>query len=132
MLLSSVGTRRVLVSFVVIVLLQQAAGPVQAWFAQRSQLATLRAEVAARQAAVGELEDQAERLQDPAYVEDLARTRLHMVRPGEQSYIVVGGQRPVITDAPLVTTVATDVGQPWWTTLVKHIAAGPEINAAAR
>jgi len=131
-LLSSVGTRRVLVSLVVIVLLQQAAGPVQAWFAQRTQLATLRAEVAARQAAVSELDDQANRLKDPAYVEDLARTRLHMVKPGEQSYIVVGGQRPVLTDAPLVTSVATDVGQPWWTTLVNHIAAGPASASAAR
>ena len=132
MVLSSVGTRRVLVSFVVIVLMQQAAGPVQAWFAQRSQLATLRAEVAARQAAVDELGSQADRLKDPAYVEDLARTRLHMVKPGEQSYIVVGGQRPVIADAPLITSVATDVGQPWWTTVVKHIAAGPDTRANAR
>jgi len=126
-LLASVGVRRVLFSLIAIIFVQQAAGPVQAWFAQRSQLVTLRAEVAAREAAVSDLKQQAARMRDPAYVEALARTRLHMVKPGERSFIIVGGKEVAAPDAPLVTSVNTSVGQPWWTTLVNQVKAGGQL-----
>ena len=34
---------------------------------------------------------QRDQLTDPATVERLARSRLHMVRPGETAYVVIGG-----------------------------------------
>ena len=129
-LLASVGVRRLLFSLLAIIFVQQAAGPVQAWFAQRSQLVTLRAEVAAREAAVSDLKQQAARMRDPAYVEALARTRLHMVKPGERSFIIVGGKEVAALDAPLVTNVSTNVGQPWWTTLVNQVKAGGQLPSS--
>ena len=73
--------------------------PMRQFFAQRDRLAEAQARQRAQAARVAELEAAKERLQDPAYVERLARERLRYVRPGEVPFIVVGPSAPAEAEA---------------------------------
>jgi len=46
-----------------------------------------------------QLEERLDRLEDPEYVEKLAREQLDLVRPGEISYVVVPPPEPTETQA---------------------------------
>ncbi|MCH9815314.1 MAG: septum formation initiator family protein [Actinomycetia bacterium] len=63
--------------------------PVRSWLTQRANLVELREDIAAAQVRVDALQQQRDSWQDPQYVEDQARLRLNMVRPGEAGLIVV-------------------------------------------
>jgi cell division protein FtsB len=71
--------------------------PLREYFQQRGRVADLRARTAEQDARVETLEERKRRLDDPAYVERLARERLHYVRPGETGYIVIA---PTPTPTP--------------------------------
>ncbi len=63
--------------------------PMREYLAQRARVARLEAQVSEQQRLVDALEARKQQLQDPAYVEQLARERLHFVRPGEIPYILL-------------------------------------------
>ncbi|WP_332307035.1 FtsB family cell division protein [Thermobifida cellulosilytica] len=67
------------------------AYPLREYIAQRAQIAQLKEERERTREAVEELTERYEELQDPAYIEREARSRLHYQYPGEQTYIVIGG-----------------------------------------
>jgi hypothetical protein len=77
---------------VIVTLLVTLSVPARAWFAQRSQIATLRADVETTQQRVSDLQVQQERWQDPAFVAAEARRRLHFVLPGEVGYVTLGSK----------------------------------------
>src|SRR5690348_2712092 len=56
--------------------------PFKIWLAQRGEIASLQVQTRAQQQHVAALQQQAQQWQDPAYVEQQARLRLHYVRPG--------------------------------------------------
>src|SRR5262249_60815532 len=67
------------------------AYPVREYIAQRRQIDQLQAE---RQMLNGQLEalqHEQQRLADPAYIEQLARNKLHMCLKGQTCYVVIGG-----------------------------------------
>ena len=68
--------------------------PFKIWLAQRGEIASLQAQTKAQQNHVAQLQHQQQQWQDPAYVEQQARLRLHYVLPGEKAYIVLGRARP--------------------------------------
>jgi hypothetical protein len=74
-------------ALVVVGLALALAGPFRHYLVQRGQIADLRAKVAEQQRRVDALREQNEKWQDPAYVEEQARERLHFVKPGEVGYI---------------------------------------------
>jgi cell division protein FtsB len=94
---TAVTTRAAILGVVVMVLALALTVPLRQYLAQRGQVAQARAAQAQAQARVDALEAQKQRLQDPAYVEQLARERLHFVRPGEVPYILL---TPPPTPAP--------------------------------
>src|SRR4051812_34434857 len=65
------------------------AVPLQQYLAQRAQLSDLVAQERAERARVAALEQQQARWNDPAYVREQARERLHFVKPGETAYVIV-------------------------------------------
>jgi cell division protein FtsB len=90
--------------------------PFKIWVGQRGEISSLQAQTRAQQQHVEQLGRQQQKWQDPAYVEQQARLRLHYVMPGEKAYIVLGrpkaqpakkGQPPA---APAVTG-------PWYSRL---------------
>lgn len=65
------------------------ATSLRVYFAQAQEIAAVRAEIAAEQERIADMEDQLERWQDPEYVRSIARVRLGWVMPGEIGYRVI-------------------------------------------
>jgi hypothetical protein len=97
---------------VVATLLIALSVPGRAWFAQRAQIAGLRADVEAAQERVSALTVQQERWKDPAFVAAEARRRLHFVLPGEVGYVTLGGAA-----AGAVAAQAAGSATPWYSSL---------------
>ncbi|MEJ5866611.1 septum formation initiator family protein [Pseudokineococcus sp. 5B2Z-1] len=84
-------TRRAAALAVLLLVVVAALAPyLHATISQRAEIADARAELAATEADVADLEQQVQRWQDPAYVERQARQRLALVMPGDVPYRVVG------------------------------------------
>jgi cell division protein FtsB len=90
--------RAALLALVVCALVVALAYPLRQYIAQQSQIEELRQEAERRQEMVEDLRRLKSRWQDPAFVEQRARARLHMVRPGETGYLMkhdgTDGRRP--------------------------------------
>ncbi|MDI1288737.1 MAG: septum formation initiator family protein, partial [bacterium] len=84
------------------------AVPVRSWFAQRAQIAGLRADVDAAQERVTGLQIEKQRWADPAFVAAEARRRLHFVLPGEVGYVTLG------SGSAAAAAAADDGVQPPW------------------
>jgi cell division protein FtsB len=82
-------TRAAVLGLVVCALVVSAALPLREYLSQRSQIQAAREELQAKKLRVAQLEQRKRLLEDPAYVKELARTRLHYVLPGEIAYVVL-------------------------------------------
>lgn len=102
--------RAVVLALISAALMLTLAVPVRAWFAQRAQIAGLRADVDAAQERVTELQVERQRWADPAFVAAEARRRLHFVLPGEVGYVTLGSG----TDEAAIAAAAAE---PWFTEL---------------
>jgi cell division protein FtsB len=76
----------------VMLLLVAAIGPVRSLLAERSGLTQLQQQATQLQARNAELQAQVDRLNDPAYVEELARECLGMVHAGEIAFRAIPKQ----------------------------------------
>lgn len=112
-----------MLALVVVLALAVVLPSLRVYFAQQEDLRELRAERDAAAIEVTDLQGDAARWDDPAYVVAQARERLAYVFPGETPYRV--------TDPEAVTgvepeqegpqTVFENPGQPWFTTLLDSI-----------
>ncbi|AAZ54467.1 conserved hypothetical protein [Thermobifida fusca YX] len=84
-------SRAAVLALLVCVIALSLAYPLREYIAQRARIAQLKEERARIQESVAELTARYEELQDPAYIEREARSRLHYQYPGEQTYIIIGG-----------------------------------------
>jgi cell division protein FtsB len=84
--------RAVIVGLALGLLVLGLAVPVQAWFAQRAEIAALQAQVDATEVRVAELTVLKERWTDPAFIAAEARRRLHFVLPGEVGYVALDAE----------------------------------------
>jgi cell division protein FtsB len=90
--------------------------PFKIWLGQRGEISTLQAQTRAQQQHVAQLQHQQQQWQDPAYVEQQARLRLHYVLPGEKAYIVLGRTRPKAPKAGQAPAVPAVTGA-WYSRL---------------
>ena len=109
-------TRAAVLGLVVCGLLVSAALPLREFLAQRSTIAELEQSQADARKRVALLEEQNERLEDPAYVAALARDRLHFVRPGETAYVVIAPSAAPVEprDAQRAATAPAGPEAPWY------------------
>ena len=85
------------------------AYPVREYIAQRRQIDQLQAQSAATTAELARLRTEAQRLNNPAYIEQQAQDRLHMCLPGASCYVIIGG-RPAGSRSAVSAAAAT----PWY------------------
>ena len=109
---ASFTTRALILALVSAGLLFALAVPGRAWFAQRAQIAELRADVESAQARVTDLQIEKQRWTDPAFVAAEARRRLHFVLPGEVGYVTLGTDGRLLTEDSSATA-----SEPWYSEL---------------
>lgn len=109
-------TRAAVLGLVVCALVVSAALPLREYLSQRGQIAEARHKQQALKARVADLERQKKLLEDPDYVKEQARTRLHYVLPGETAYVVLSpSPKPVPSGRAAVSgTSATGPESPWY------------------
>jgi cell division protein FtsL len=68
------------------------AYPVREYIAQRRQIGQLGAQQQSLYVQLSRLRAQEQRLNDPAYIEQLARDQLHMCLPKQTCYVIINGK----------------------------------------
>ena len=89
------------------------ANSLRVYFAQASELAEVRGQIAAEQDRIADLEDKLKRWEDPEYVKSIARVRLGWVMPGEVGYRVIGADGKPL-DGAAIELEAAEPPQLWW------------------
>ncbi len=84
------------------------AYPVREYIAQRRQIDQLVAERQMTLAQLRTLQRQQQRLNDPSYVEQLARDKLHFCMTGQTCYVIIGGS------GSRSAAAARAAGTPWY------------------
>ena len=120
--LSRLTGRAVVLLLVLAALVMSLAFPLREYVQQRSQIAALEAEAAHRQSRVESLQQQAQRWNDPDFVELQARDRLHYVFPGETGFVVLSPKDVQEARQPEIR-VAPKVSDPWYETLWSSLQA---------
>src|SRR4051794_23890274 len=90
--------------------------PFKIWLAQRGEISSLQSQTHAQEQHVAALQHQQQQWQDPAYIEQQARQRLHYVRPGEKAYVVIGPVKKPAAAAKKAPAAPTLTG-PWYSRL---------------
>jgi len=100
---------------VVLLLIASYTSTLHAWWQQRSDIQTSRAEIAMRRQAIVDLEDQITRWDDPAYVKQQAKERFGWVSPGEVGYRVIGSDGKIQgADVPTLDAPAQAASPAWY------------------
>lgn len=132
------GRAAVLV-LVLAVLAMSYASSMRAYLRQRSEINTLKMQIAEQRADVATLEQTRERLHDPAYIRTLARLRFGWLMPGETGYRVIDADGHVLPDGgaqltdPAARRRAAD--PEWWQDVWGSVVAAgrqPGDRAAGR
>jgi cell division protein FtsB len=84
--------------------------PLRQYVSQQDRIGRLEAKQQALAAENARLEAERKRLQDPAYVQQLAKRNYHVVAPGEEAWVVTGAP-PADAAAP---SAAADPDPPWY------------------
>lgn len=95
--------------------------PFKIWLGQRDDIASLSAQTKQTQQQIASLKAQRKRWQDPSYIEQQARQRLHFVMPGEKTYVVLG-QKATAKNRSRATTGPTSTS-PWYSQLWSSVTA---------
>lgn len=90
------------------------AVPVRTWLAQRSEIASLEADVMASRERVAALEIERERWKDPDFVSAEARRRLLFIRPGEIGYVAIDTTAPEAAEPLLQESLNLEWYQRVW------------------
>ena len=123
-----------MMSGVLVILALLIAPYVRPYLAQRSQLADGRQELVRLQREVDALRTERDRWNDPDYVKAQARSRLHMVLPGEVGYVnLESGRRAAAKADPRSAAAAVPPrsGEAWYGTLWQSVRTAGTPTAPA-
>lgn len=122
--------RAIALTVVLLILTISYASSLRIYFAQASDIAQVKAEIAERETRIAELQGGLARWQDPAYVRTQARERLGWVVPGETGYKVVDADgKPLGGGAEITGEAEEPVAEPkdaWWAKLWGSVAAADQ------
>lgn len=102
--------------------------PFKVWLGQRGSISSLHAQIHAEQQRLAQLQAEHQRWNDPSYVEQQARQRLHYVLPGRKTYVVLG-RTPHKKGSSSVSAAAAS-SAPWYSTLWQSMQAAGGITVA--
>lgn len=99
---------------VVLLLLASYTSSLHAWWSQRQDIQSTRAEIVMRTNAIKELRDDKARWSDRAFVEQQARERFGWVLPGEVGYRVIGSDGKVQGNVPTLDSPPVPTTKQWY------------------
>ncbi|WKX70755.1 septum formation initiator family protein [Streptomyces sp. XD-27] len=105
--------RAAMLALVVCSLVIALAYPMRQYISQRAEIADQRRQAQQARDDEKRLREEKARLQDPAYIERLARERLHYVRPGETGFSVAGDAQ----DDDRISDHSAAANRPWYRNL---------------
>ncbi len=109
------------------------ASSMRAWLQQRSDINTLSAQIATRQASVGTLEQDKLRWHDPAYIRTQARLRFGWLMPGETGFRVIDDSGQILQSGSSLSDPAASrpkASAEWWEQAWDSVVAAGEDPAA--
>ena len=102
---------------VVLLLVASYTSALHAWWEQRGEIQSAKAEIVMRRDAIAQLKDTRARFDDPAFIKQQARARFGWVMPGEVGYRVIGSDGSVQGDVPTLDSPPATVERQWYDTL---------------
>jgi cell division protein FtsB len=111
-----VTSRAAVLAAVVCAIALSLAYPVREYIAQRRQIDQLQAEQQVLLTHLQQLEREHQQVSDPAYIERLARDKLHLCMRGETCYVVIGNRHKRAGGA-----VAAAAITPWYERLWQSV-----------
>ena len=102
---------------VVLLLVASYTSALHAWWEQRGEIQSAKAEIVMRREAINQLKDTKARFNDPAFIKQQARERFGWVMPGEVGYRVIGSDGSVQGEVPTLGAPPTTQNRPWYDTL---------------
>ncbi len=124
-------TRAVVLLAVVLLLVASYVTSLNAWWQQRQEIQSTKAQIASTKADIAALEDDEARWDDPAYVEQQARKRFGWVMPGEVGYRVIGADGEVQGDVAELDEAPDDGPTTWQQRLWSSLQQADEPEQAA-
>ena len=120
-----ISTRLLILFIVLFAVAVTLAPPTQHYFAQRSQISALEADVESNKKKLLEARAELQRWRDPDYVRDQARERLHFVLPGERQYIILGATSQVDGSTQTAAPINQEfpLGVPWYSRVISSITS---------
>ena len=117
---ATLTTRAAILACVVSALALLLAIPLKTYLGQHNQIDSLQQTQALQEKRIDALQKSVKQYDDPAYITQQARARLHLIAPGETDYVVVPSAAkappPAVRAAPAVVVPGTSA-DPWWTRL---------------
>lgn len=110
-------TRAVVLLSVLLLLVASYTSALHAWWEQRGEIQSAKAEIIMRRDAIGQLKDTKARFDDPAFIKQQARARFGWVMPGEVGYRVIGSDGSVQGDVPTLDSPPSALERQWYDTL---------------
>jgi hypothetical protein len=114
---------------VVLLLIASYTSTLHAWWEQRQDIQSTKAQIATAKQQIVDLEDQKARFDDPAYIRQQAKQRFGWVTPGEIGYRVIGSDGTVNGDVPALDAPPQAAERQWYDKLwgsVKESGKQPE------
>lgn len=99
---------------VMVLLIASYTASLHTWWQQQQEIRSTEARIETQKNAIAELEDDAERWDDPAYIEQQARARFGWVLPGEVGYRVVDADGEVEGDVPQLAEPPREKPPEWY------------------
>jgi type II secretory pathway pseudopilin PulG len=95
--------------------------PFKVWVAQRGQISDLRSQTRTAEQRIAQLRADQQRWQDPDFVRQQARERLHYVMPGETAYVVLDDRNAKHAHARHRAPSQTQLTGPWYSRLWQSV-----------
>ena len=120
-----ISTRLLILFIVLFGVAVTLAPPTQHYFAQRSQISALEADVESNRKKLEEARTELQRWRDPEYIKSQARDRLHFVLPGERQYIILGINTQIDDGTSTAAPINQDfpLGVPWYSRVISSITS---------
>ena len=109
-------SRAAVLAVVICAITLSLAYPVREYVTQRRQIGQLGAQQTALMIQLRQLQQEQRQLNDPAYIEQLARDKLHMCMPNQACYVIIDGKPAAGLIQP-----RTAAPSPWYDRLAESV-----------